>query len=126
MQAVPAARCPSGDQADHHLGHKPNQPLHLQYVQPSRPRWIDGLGGLTRGVLVAGTPADALMPAGTERPTTVLGRRPVSGQQHHSDGGRHPGVVQNPIQLVHRVRAKRVAHLGPIEATRTVASLTWR
>jgi hypothetical protein len=115
MQAVPAAGGPPVDQADHHLGHKPDQPLHLQDVQPSRPRKIDGLGRLTSCVLIAGAPANALISTGTERPTTVLGRRPVSRQQHHPDVGRHPGVVQNPVQLVHRVRAKRISYLGTVE-----------
>ena len=73
------------------------------------------VGGLTVGVLVAAAAADALIPAGAERPAAVLGRRPVTGQQHHPDIGGHPGVVQCAVQLVDGVRPKRVAHLGPVE-----------
>ena len=115
MQAVPAAGRPPVDQADDDLGHEPDEPLHLQDVQPPGARRIDGLGGFTRGVLVAAAAADALIATGAERPAAVLGGGPVAGQQHHADVGRHPGMVEGAVQLVDGVRAKSVAHLGPVE-----------
>ena len=115
MQAVPAAGGPAVDQADDHLGHEPDQPLHLEDVQPPGARGVHGVRGLAGGVLVAGAPADALIATGAERPAAVLGRRPVSGQQHHADVRPHPGVVERAVQLVDGVRAERIAHLGPVE-----------
>jgi hypothetical protein len=56
VQAVPAAGGPPIHQADHHLGHEPDEALHLQDVQPAGARGVDGLGGLTVGVLVAVRP----------------------------------------------------------------------
>ena len=41
VQAVPAAGGPAVHQADHHLRHEPDQPLHLEDVQPA------GAGGST-------------------------------------------------------------------------------
>ena len=115
VQAVPAAGRPAVDQADDHLGHEPDQPLHLEDVQPAGAGGVDGVGGLAAGVLVAAAAADALVAAGAERPAAVLRRRPVAGQQHHADVGGHPGVVEHAVELVDGVRAERVAHLGPVE-----------
>src|SRR6202012_4200716 len=79
VQAVPAARGPAVDQADHHLGHESDPPLHFEDVQPAGTGGINSVRGLACRVLVAAAAADALIAAGAERPTTVLGRRPVSG-----------------------------------------------
>ena len=119
MQRVPAAGRPAVDDRDDDLGHRADQPLHLEDVQPAArrldPRLVDGLGGLALGVLVAAAAADPLVAAGAERPAAVLGRRAVAGQQHAADVGRHPGVVEHPVELVDGVRPERVAHLRPVE-----------
>src|ERR1700693_2118556 len=115
VQAVPAAGGPAADKADHHLRHEPDQPLHLQDVQPPGARRIHRVGGLACRVLVAGAAADALVAAGAERPAAVAWARPVAGEQHHADVGRHPRVVERAVQLVDGVRAERVAHLGAVE-----------
>ena len=115
VQAVPAAGRPSVDQADHHLGHEPDEPLHLQDVQPPGARRVDGLGGLALGVLVARAAPDALVATGAECPAAVLGRRAVAGQQDDTDVGGHPGVVEHAVELVDGVRTERVAHLGAVE-----------
>ena len=74
----------------------------------SRPggRPVAALGGLARGVLVAGPAADPLVAAAAERPAAVLGRRPVAGEQHGADVGGHPGMVQR------RGRARRRCAAG--------------
>ena len=72
MQAVPAAGRPPVDQADDHLGHEPDEALHLEDVQPAGAGRIDRVGGLAGGVLVAGAPADALIAAGAKRPAAVF------------------------------------------------------
>ena len=75
-------------QADHDLGHEPDQPLALQDVQPRQLRPVDGVGrcaclrpcsslGAVGLVLVPGPAADPLVPAGAERPLAVL---PHSGR----------------------------------------------
>ena len=48
VQAVPAAGRPAVDQGDHHLGHEPDQPLHLQDVQPARRGRVDRVGASRR------------------------------------------------------------------------------
>ena len=115
VQAVPAAGRPSVDQADHHLGHEPDQALNLEDVQSAGPRGVHRVGGFAGRVLVAAAAPDALVPAGAERPPTVLGRGPVSGQQHHPHLRPHPGVIERPVQLVDGVRPKGVPHLRSIE-----------
>ena len=54
VQAVSAAGRPPVDQRDHHLGHEPDQALHLQDVQPAERRRVDRVGVLAVGVVVAG------------------------------------------------------------------------
>ena len=41
VQAVPAAGRPARHDADHDLGHEPDQPLHLEDVQPPGPSRLD-------------------------------------------------------------------------------------
>ena len=126
VQAVPTAGRPAGDDGNHHLGHHPDQPLHLQDVQPAAvcrgPGGIHRLGGLAeraglvgRRVLVAGAPTDPLVAAGAERPAAVLAARAVAGDQYAADVRRHPGVVEHPVELVDGVRPEGVTHLGPVE-----------
>ena len=115
VQAVPAARRPAGHHADDDLGHEPDEPLHLEDVQPSAARRVDGLAGLPFGVAVAVPAADPLVAAGAEGPPAVLRRGAVAGQQHAAHVGGHPGVVERGVQLVHGVRAEGVADLGPVE-----------
>jgi len=115
VQGMPAAGRPPGDHRDDDLGHEPDQPLHLQDVQPPGARGIHALGGVTGRVLVPGAAADPLIPARAEGPAAVLRARPVPGEQDATDVTGHPGVLQRPVELVDRVRAERVAHLGPVE-----------
>ena len=69
VQAVPAAGRPAGDDADHDLGHEPDQALGLQDVEPAhrrRPR-----RALLVAVAVRST--DPLVAARAERPAPVPG-----------------------------------------------------
>ena len=115
MQAVPAAGRPAVDQTDDDLRHEPDQPLHLEDVQPPGARRIDRLGRLARCVLIAAATADALVATGAERPPAVLRAGSVAGQQDDADLGPHPCMVEHAVELVDAVRAERVANLGPVE-----------
>src|SRR6185503_16505835 len=97
-QAVPAAGGPPGHHADHDLGHEADEALHLEDVQPTRPSGVDGLGGLTAGVLVARAAPDALVAARAERPAAVAGGRAVAGQQHAAHVAALPGVVEGGVE----------------------------
>ena len=66
-------------------------------------------------VLVAGPAADPLVAAGAEGPLAVLGARAVAGEEHAADVGRRTRVLEGAQQLVDRVRAERVEHVGPVE-----------
>ena len=100
VQAVPAAGRPARHHADHDLGHEPDEPLHLEDVQPTGAPGLDRVGGVALGVLVAVLAADALVAAAAERPAAVLRRRSVAGEQHAADVGAHPGVVERGVELV--------------------------
>src|SRR4051794_15849812 len=106
VQAVPPSGGPARDDADDHLGHEPDQPLHLQDVQPAA-------GVLT--VLVPVPAPHPLITAGAERPAAVLRAGAVAGEQHAADVGGQPGVLEDGQQLVDGLRTERVAHLGPVE-----------
>ena len=67
------------------------------------------------GVAVPGAAANALVTAGAKRPAAVLLGGPVAGQQHRANIWRAARVVQRAVELIHRVRAKRIAHLGAVE-----------
>src|SRR5690606_17944919 len=70
---------------------------------------------LAGGVLVAGFPADPLVPSGAEGPAPVLGRGAVPGDQDAADIAGHSGVVERLVKLVHGVRAEGVPHFRPVE-----------
>lgn len=76
---------------------------------------VDGVGRFAFRVLVAATATDALIAAGAEGPAAVLLARSVAGEQYGAHVGRHPGVVECPVQLVDGVWAKRIAYLGAVE-----------
>ena len=115
VQAVPAARRPPRHDADHDLGHEPDQPLALEDVQAAGASRIDRVRRLSFGVLVAVLAADALIAAAAERPSAILRRRAVAGEQHAADVGRHARVVERGVELVDGVRAEGVADLRPVE-----------
>ena len=123
MQAVAAAGRPAVDHRDDDLGHRADQALHLEDVQPPAlgldPPLVDGVGRGALGVLVAGAAPDALVAAGAEGPLAVaagaLGPGAVAGEQHDADVGGAAGVVEHPVELVDGVRPERVEHLGPVE-----------
>jgi hypothetical protein len=71
--------------------------------------------GSGRCVAVAVLAADALVAAGAERPAPVLGRGPVAGEEHAADVGEHPGVVEDPVELVDGGGPEGVADLGTVE-----------
>src|SRR5690606_10537442 len=124
---VAPAGGPPVDDRDDDLGHGADQPLDLQDVQPATgrpdPRLVDGVRGLPLGILVAGSPPDALVAAGAERVPTVLGARSVAGEQDDAYVGGHPRVVECPVELVDGVRPERVAHLRPVEGDPDAADL---
>ena len=72
VQAVPAARRPSGHDADHDLRHEADQALHLEDVEATGAAGIDRVGRVALGVAVAVPAPDALVAAGAERPAAVL------------------------------------------------------
>ncbi len=115
VQAVPPARGPAGHHGDDHLGHEPDQPVHLHDVQAPGPGRVDGLGRLAVGVAVPVAAADALVAAGAERPSAVLGRRAVPGEQHAAHVAGHPRVVKRRVQLVDGMRPERVPDLRPVK-----------
>jgi hypothetical protein len=53
-----------------------------------------------------------LVAAGTKSPAAILGRRPIAGEQHHSDIGLRAGVIQGSVELVNCLRAEGVSNLG--------------
>src|SRR5690606_2131172 len=122
VQRVPAPGRPPVDDRDDDLGHRPDEPLHLEDVQaPHAPR-VDGIARVHvaptvgRGrVLVPGAAADALVAARAERPAAVLGRGPVSREEHGPDVGRHARVVEHAVELVDGVGPERVANLRAVE-----------
>src|SRR5258708_2733098 len=99
VQAVPTTRSPARHHADDHLGHEPDEPLHLKYVEAAGTGRIDALGPFTAGVLVAVAPPDALVSARAERPSTVTRRGAVTGQQHTTHIGRLSGMIESAVQL---------------------------
>ena len=84
-------------------------------MQPPGAPGVDRVGRLALRVFVAVLAADALVAAAAKRPTTVLRRRAVAGEQDAPDVGRHAGVVERGVELVDGVRAERVADLRPVE-----------
>ena len=115
VQAVAPAGGPTGYDADDDLGHEPDQPLAFQDVQPPQPGRVDTFSRLALGVLVPRPAADPLVASGAERPATILGRRPVAGQQDTADVGCAARVVEGSGEFVHGVGPERIAHLGPVE-----------
>ena len=73
VQAVTTAGGPAVDERDHDLRHEPDQPLHLEDVQPPERGRIDACRVVAGGVLIAGSAADPLVPSAAERPAAVLG-----------------------------------------------------
>ncbi len=114
VEAVAAARRPAGHHRDDDLGHEPDEPLHLQDVEPAEPRRV-GLPRALTLVFVPVLPADALIAAGAERPAAVLRRRPVAGDQHAADVRGRARVLERGVQLVDGAGTKRVADLGTVE-----------
>ena len=115
VEAVAPAGGPARHHADHDLGHEPDESLHLEDVEPSGAGGVDGFGGLALGVAVAVAAADALIAAGAERPTAVLGGRTVAGEQHAADIAGHAGMVENSEEFIDGAGAEGVADLGAIE-----------
>ena len=105
---------PAGHHGDHDLGHETNQALHFEDMQSAQARGID-LAGRVALVLVAILAADPLVTARRKRPAAVFGRRPIAGQEHAADIRASTGVLERCIQLIHGLRPKGVAHLGPVE-----------
>ena len=71
VQAVATAGRPAGHHADHDLRHEPDEPLHLEDVQPPGTARLDALGGVPVGVLVTVLAADSLIAAAAERPAAI-------------------------------------------------------
>ena len=115
VERMPAADRPSGNDGDDDLGHETDQALDLEDVEAAGSGRVDRLGGVTFGVPVAGATPDSLISAGAEGPTTVLGRGTVPGEQYAPDVGRHPRMVEAPVELVDGMGPKGVANLGSIE-----------
>jgi hypothetical protein len=115
VQAVAPAGGPPRHQADHHLGHEPDEPLDLEDVEAAGAGRVDRGDRVALGVAVAVAAADALVAARAEGPDAVLGRRAVAGEQHAADVRALAGVVERPVQLVDRVGPEGVADLGPVE-----------
>lgn len=118
MQRMATPRSPPTHQGNNHLRHHPNQTLHLKNVQPPRPgriNRISRLSAVVRHITVAITTTNPLIPTRTKSPPTITRAGSITGQQHRAHTGRHPGMIQNSGQLIHRVRPKRIAHLRAIK-----------
>ena len=68
------------------------------------------------GVAVPGAAADALVTAGAKCPAAVFLGWPVASQQHCANIRGTTRMVQRAVKLIHRVRAKCIAHLGAVKS----------
>ncbi|CAB4572770.1 unannotated protein [freshwater metagenome] len=71
VKTVSATGSPTRNNADHNLGHEPNEPLHFKDVESAATRWVNCVGSFAVGVLVAVLAANSLIAAGAEGPATV-------------------------------------------------------
>ena len=115
VQAMSTTGRPTGHDAQHHLGHEPNEPLDLQDMQPPGPGRVDRGRRITVGIAVAVLAADALIATRAKGPPTVFRRWTITGENHAPDVARHASVVERGEQFIHGVRSKGVAHFGPME-----------
>jgi hypothetical protein len=106
---------PSRAPRDDDLGHEPDQPLHLEDVQPAERAGSTAPARSPPRVLVAVLAADALVAARAERPAAVLGRRAVAGEQHAPDVAGLRAWSSAVYSSSTVLRAERVAHLGAVE-----------
>jgi hypothetical protein len=112
VEAMPATDSPPGHDTDHYFGHEANETLHFQDVETPGSGRVDLL---PVRVPVTVPPAYPLVTAGTEGPTSVLGRGPVPGEEDTADIGGLPGMVEGGEELIDGVRPKGVSDLGSVE-----------
>ncbi len=119
MQRMPATSRPAIHQRDHHFWHEPDQPLHLQDVQPAtlgcRAPGVHGVSSVAVGVLVTRASPDPLIATRAKSPPAIFGRGPIAGQQHAANIRTRPSVIECGVQLVHCLRTKCIAHLGSVK-----------
>ncbi len=118
VQRMTSAGRPAVDHGDDDLGHRADETLDLEDVEPPtlclNPSSVNGFRGLAVGVLIAAAPPDPLVPAG-QKPS----RRPSCSGRYRSAGRcRRPATCERgPTRDTARRRcvAEGVAHLRAIE-----------
>jgi hypothetical protein len=105
MKAMPSSYGPSGHHGDDHLGHKTNEALYFQDIQPM-------VAILTYIALV---PSGALIPSGAKSPFAILGGRSLSGKQNDPNGGIFLGVIKGIVEFSGSFWAKCVANFRAIK-----------
>ena len=71
VKTVTSTGGPTGHDTDHDFRHESNQSLNFENVEPAATRGINRVRSLAVGVLVAVLPADSLVSARAECPTTI-------------------------------------------------------
>ena len=104
VQHVTAADRVTGDQCDDDLGHRADEFLQVEDVQPRHPGLIN----------IAGVAAHALVAARAERVLTI----PVGAgarQEYHPNGWVFPGVGEGVVHLLDGQRTERVPLFRPVD-----------
>ena len=115
VQAVAATSGPAWDGGNDDLGHKTNQSLDFQNVQPTGSTRINPRGVIGIGVSVAICSTNSLVTTGAKRPTAIFGAWAVPGQNHYTECCLQPGVIQSLVKLIDCSWSKRVSDLGSVE-----------
>src|SRR6478736_1104732 len=104
MQHVAAADGVTGDERDDDLGHRADELLDVENVEPRHARVVD----------VAAVPAHRLVTAGAKGVLAVL-RRARAREEHDTDLLVLPRVEQGRVHLDHRLRPEGVALLRAVD-----------
>ena len=103
VQHVTAPDRVTRHQRDHDLGHRADELLQIQHIQPRHPIVTN----------VTGVPADALIAARAKRVLPIR-MRSGSGEQHDANGRVFARVAEGSEHLRDRLRPKRIALLRSV------------
>ena len=105
VQTMSPTYCPARNYSNHHLGHKANQALYFQDIQP----------------VVAVFPYIALVASGTlistraKGPFSILGRRPLSGKQDHSNGSIFLRIIEGIVEFGGSFGTEGIPHVRSVK-----------
>ena len=91
-------------QGNHHLGHRANQPLQIQHVEP-------GYAGFIH--IAAVTPHALVAPGAKGVFAIAVGASP--GEQHHANAAVFSGIGEGFVEFDNGFGAKGIALVGPID-----------